>query len=494
MAVRSGREYLEGLRDSREVWLEGERVDDVTTHPKLRRMAATLASMYDLQHDPKTRDLMSFESPVSGQPISLSYMIPESVDDLVRRRQALEVTAGASFGMLGRTPDYVNMCITAVRQAAEVLGENDNRYSQNAVKYYEYVSENDLCLTHTFGHPQSNRSVDVSELADPYLALGVVKTNSDGVIVRGARLLATLAPFSDEIFAPVYRPLRPDLPDSNRYCIGFAIPAATPGLKFICRQSYDRGDDSFDYPLSGRYDEMDCLAVFDDVLIPWERVFAFDDVELGNRNLGRVLLWRQYMQQVMVKNIAKLDFMLGITYKIADAIGINIYSHVQEKISEIVDIRATVNAYMRASEVDAAPYLGSGIWLAPEPLHAMRHWFPDAHTRIVWIIEQLSASGLMLTPTHSDVTGPLADLIGKYYQGAVVDATDRIRLFRLAWDLVGTQFGSRQALYERFFNGDTVVLRQRRYAGYDYTSALNAVDRFFESVSCPDADIPAVRD
>ena len=488
MAVRTGSEFLEGLRDRREVWLEGERVEDVTTHPRLRRMAATLASVYDLQHDPKTRDQMSFESPVSGEPISLSYMIPETVDDLLRRRRAFEVTAEASFGMLGRTPDYVNLCISAMRQCAELLGENDDRYRQNAIDYYEYVSENDLCVTHTFGHPQSNRSVDVSELPDPYLALGVVSTSSEGVTVRGARLLATLAPFSDEIYAPVYRPLRPDLPGSNTYCIGFAIPAATPGLKFICRQSYDRGYDSFDYPLSGRYDEMDCLAVFDDVVIPWDRVFAFDDIELSNKNLGRVLLWRQYMQQVMVKNIAKLDFMLGITHKIADAIGINIYPHVQEKISEIVDIRATVNAYLRAAEADAEPYIGPGLWLAPEPLHAMRHWFPDAHTRIVWIIEQLSASGLMLTPTHDDVEGPLADMIGKYYQGATVGARDRIRLFRLAWDLVGTQFGSRQALYERFFNGDTVVLRQRRYAGYDYTRALDTVDRFFETAAQADSE------
>ncbi len=483
MAVRTGSEFLEGLRDDREIWLEGERVPDVTTHPKLRGMANTLAGLYDLQHDPETRDLMSFESPTSGDPISLSYLIPETVDDLVRRRRALETTARASFGMLGRTPDYCNIIITAVRQLADVLGENDPRYTTNAIEYYNYVSENDVCLTHTFGHPQSNRSVDVSQLADPYLALGVVDTTSEGVIVRGAKLLATLAPFSDEIYAPVYRPLNPDLPDSAKYAIGFAIPVATPGLKFICRESYDRGRSSFDYPLSGRYDEMDCLGVFDNVLVPWERVFAFNDVGLANLNLRRVQLWRQYMQQVAVKNIAKLDFMLGITYKIADAIGINVYSHVQEKISEIVDIRATVSSYLRAAEADAGPYHGIGIWPAEEPWQAMRNWFPDAHTRIVWIIEQLSASGLMLTPTERDVEGPLADLISKYYQGATVDGADRVRLFRLAWDLVGTQFGSRQALYERFFNGDTVILRQRRYATYDYSTALDTVDRFFDSVT-----------
>ena len=483
MAVRSGREFLEGLRDGREVWLEGERVEDVTAHPKLRRMARTLAGVYDLQHDAETRDAMAFESPSSGDPISLSYMIPRSVDDLVRRRGALETTARSSFGMLGRTPDYMNIILTAMRQMADCYGENDSRFRDNVIAYYEYVSENDLCLTHTFGHPQTNRTVDISQLDDPYIALGVVDTTSEGVIVRGARLLATLAPFSDEILAPLYRPLNPELPDSARYAIGFAIPVDTPGLKFVCRESYDMGRSAFDYPLSGRYDEMDCMAIFDDVLVPWERVFSYNDVELGNENIRRGKWYLQYMQQVSVKNIAKLDFMLGVTRKIADAIGIGIYSHVQEKISEIIDIRATVRSYMRAAEADAGEYLGEGIWPAEEPWHAMRHWFPDAHTRIVWIIEQLSASGLMLTPTEKDVRGPLAEIIGKYYQGASVGAEDRIRLFRLAWDLVGSEFGSRQALYERFFNGDTVILRQRRYATYDYSEALGQVDRFFDMAS-----------
>ena len=171
--------------------------------------------------------------------------------------------------------------------------------------YHAYLRENDLCLTHTFGHPQVNRAVPVGELPDPHVALGVVDTTGDGVIVRGAKLLATLAPFSNEILAPVYRPLRPDVPGDRKYCIGFAILANAPGLKFICRESYDLGASLYDYPLSGQYDEMDALAVFDDVLVPWDRVFAFDDVELANQNLQRAPMWRQYMQQVAVKNIAK---------------------------------------------------------------------------------------------------------------------------------------------------------------------------------------------
>ena len=484
MAVRTGAQFLEGLRDGRQIWLEGQRVDDVTTHPKLARMAQTLASVYDLQHDPELHEQMTFRSPTSGEPVAMAYIVPRNQEDLLKRRRSMEIVANWCFGMLGRTPDYVNIQITATRQLAHLFGENDRRYADNVIAYHEYVRENDLCITHTFGHPQVDRSVAVTELKDPYIAMGVVDTTSDGVIVRGAKMLATLAPFSDEIFAPIYRPLPPDSADSKRYAVGFAIPVNTPGLSFICRESYDLGRSLYDYPLSGQYDEMDSMAVFDDVLVPWDRVFAFDDVELANRNLGRTPLVRQYMQQVAVKNIAKLEFILGITHGIAEAIGINVYSHIQEKISEIIDTLETVRSYMRAAEADAAPLDDAeGIWPAAEPWTAMRHWWPDAHERVMWIVEQLAAGGLMLTPTEEDVGGAVSETIAKYYQGAAIKAPERVRLFRLAWDLVGTQFGSRQALYERFFNGDVVQLRQRHFATYDYTRARQSVESFFERPS-----------
>ena len=482
MPVRNGEQFLDGLRDGREIWLEGERVEDVTAHPKLTRMAHTLAGLYDLQCDPDLKEQMTFESPSSGDLVGLSYIIPHTQDDLLRRRKAYENTAQASFGMLGRTPDYVNTAVAATSQMAHLFGEKDNRFADNIRAYHKYIRENDLCVTHTFGHPQVNRAVPVGELPDPYIALGVVDTTGDGVVVRGAKLLATLAPFSDEIFAPVYRPLRPDAPEDKKYCIGFATPVNTRGLKFICRESHDLGASLYDYPLSGQYDEMDALAIFDDVLIPWDRVFAFEDIELANQNLARAPLWPQYMQQVAVKNIAKLEFILGITHGITEAIGIGIYPHVKEKVSEIVDVLETVRAFMRAAEADAGPCGGEGIWPAHEPWIAMRHWYPDAYVRVIWIVEQLAAGGLMLTPTEEDVRGPLADEIAKYYQGASIEAPDRIRLFRLAWDLVGTQFGSRQALYERFFNGDVVQLRQRRFATYDYSRAQQSVRSFFEQI------------
>ena len=154
-------------------------------------------------------------------------------------------------------------------------------------------------------------------------------------------------------------PLRADVEEDRKYYIGFAVPSNIKGLKFICRPSHDFGSPLADYPLSGQYDEMDSLAVFDDVLVPWERVFLYDNLELGNRTVAQVTLWRHYMQQVAVKNIAKLEFILGIARGITEGIGIGVYGHVQEKTAEIIDTIETCRAFMRAAEADA------GRWKEP---------------------------------------------------------------------------------------------------------------------------------
>ena len=184
-----------------------------------------------------------------------------------------------------------------------------------------------------------------------------------------------------------------------------------------------------------------------------------------------------------MKNIAKLEFILGIVHGITEGIGIGVYGHVQEKTAEVIDTIEICRAYMRAAEADAGPLEGAeGIWPAPEPWIAMRHWYPDAYARVAAIVQQLAASGLMLTPTGADVAGPVAVDIAKYFQGTNMAAPERVRLFKLAWDLVGTQFGPRQTLYERYFNGDVVQLRMRRYAQYDYSRAEESVQRFIEGV------------
>jgi 4-hydroxyphenylacetate 3-monooxygenase len=401
------------------------------------------------------------------------------MEDIDRRHRAFEIVAESVHGMLGRTPDYVNVQVTSARQFAAQFGTNESWLGDNLIKYHEYIRENDVCLTHAFGHPQVNRGAALTELPDPYIATGIVETTDKGVVIRGAKLLATLAPFADDLFCPPYRFARPD---ESIFCLGFSIPVATPGLKFICRESYDTGRPLYDQPLSGQYDELDALVVFDNVLIPWDRLFSYNDVELHNKLIGAVPMWRQYMQHVMIRDIAKLEFMLGVSHELTEAIGIGGFTHIQEKMAEIIDTIETVRSYLRAAEADAGPWEGEGIALAPEPCVAMRHTWPDAFARVVAIMQQLAAGGLMLTPTEDDMTGELAPIAEKYFQGANIGARERVRLFRLLWDLIGTQFGSRSTLYERYFNGDVVRLRQARFANYDYSRATRSYQDFMSNM------------
>jgi 4-hydroxyphenylacetate 3-monooxygenase len=173
--IRTGKGYLEGLRDSREIWYAGERVEDVTTHHALRNTAQSLASLYDLQHEPDLIDSMTYPSPTSGERVGMSYIMPRTVDDLVKRRTMMKRWADATCGMMGRTPDFLNVSVMGFASHRDFFAQCGPQYGENIWRYYEYIREHDLCLTHTLVPPQIDRSKAASQQADPYLVLGVVQ-------------------------------------------------------------------------------------------------------------------------------------------------------------------------------------------------------------------------------------------------------------------------------------------------------------------------------
>jgi 4-hydroxyphenylacetate 3-monooxygenase len=474
MGARTGAEYLNGLKDGRDVWLGGERVADVTAHPGLHRAARSVARLYDLQHDPRWRDRLTFPSPESGEPVALSFIMPRTPDDLVRRRRAYEVVASATFGWMGRTPDYVNTQVTACAMACAFFASVEPRFGENIVRYHAYARERDLCLTHTLISPQVDRSTANAELADPYIALGVVRETDRGLIVRGARMLATLAPFADELVVLPGNPLT-STPGDEKYALAFAIPVATPGLRFVCRETFDLERSHFDHPLASRFEEMDAMAIFTDVLVPWNRVFLHGNVEKFNRFFPDTGLFRHYMQQVAVKDVVKCEFLLGLAALMAETIGVDGFPHVQAKLGELVDTVEVVRALLVAAEAGAAPGPGGYLTPAAEPFNTLRDLFPRLYPRAVEIIQLLGAAGLMANPTEADFAGAVGAEIGKYYQGRNTAPEERVALFRLGWDAALSSFGSRQVLYERFFNGDPERLGMARYRTYDRTRATALV-------------------
>ncbi|HEY3248825.1 MAG TPA: 4-hydroxyphenylacetate 3-hydroxylase N-terminal domain-containing protein, partial [bacterium] len=321
MPARTGQQFIDGLRSQpREIWIGGERVADITTHPAFRSVVRSVAALYDLQHVPARTDEMTYVSPSSGSRVGLSFLTPRSRDDLGRVRRMMKTWADYSGGMMGRSPDYLNRAVTAFAAAADYCGENDPRFAQHIRAYCETVREGDLCLTHTLINPQANRSVGPSAQVDPYLAAGIVRETDAGVVLRGARMLATL-PIADEIMVFPSTLLRGKEEDQP-YAYACALPCGQPGLKFVCRETFDPGGSTFDYPLSARFEEMDAVVIFDDVLVPWERVFLLRDVERCNKAFSATGAVAHMAHQVVTKNIAKTEFLLGIASLIVETIAI----------------------------------------------------------------------------------------------------------------------------------------------------------------------------
>jgi 4-hydroxyphenylacetate 3-monooxygenase len=466
VGARTGTDYLQAInRKRREIWIEGEKLTgDVSEHPCFRGIAKSMASLYDMQHDPNLEEIMTYSSPTSHQRVGTSFLQPRTTEDLIKRRVMMKQWSDYSGGMIGRTPDYLNSDLMALAAAADFFGKKDRRYADNIRNYYEYVRENDLLMTHTLIHPQANRAVGPGQQANQFLAARIVSKNDEGVTIRGARMLATF-PLADEIMvfpSTVIRGTQEDMP----YSFAIALPLSTKGLKFICREPFS-STSKFDHPLASRFDEQDSVVIFDDVLVPWDRVFMLEDVEVANTLQEATSGIVHMAHQVVIKNISKTEFLLGVIASIVDTIGIEQFQHVQEKVAEVIMALESMRAFLRASEADAK--INRWGIMTPDftPLNIARNLYPRLYPRLKEIIQELGASGLMALPTEKTMISESRKDIDTYYQAKNTSSEERIRLFRLAWDIAGSSFGSRQELYERFFFGDPVRMAGALFAWYD---------------------------
>jgi len=480
MAVRTGAEYLAGLRaQPREIHLGGRRVDDVTAFPGLAGGARSIASLYDMQHDPALTDAMTYLSPTTGERVGLSFITPKTPDDLVRRRVMMSHWARTSFGMMGRTPDFLNVSIMAMAAAGDYFARNRPEFKRHIADYYELVRERDLVLTHTLVNLQRNRPPMGTVLEDRTdVALSVVRETDAGLVVRGARVLATLGPLADEI--AVYPARSHHLPGTapDRHAFSFALPCGAPGLRFLCRESFDLGRGAFDHPLGSRFEEMDAIVFFDDVLVPWERVFLYGDTALCNGSSNATNQTVHSGHQVVTKNVAKSEFVLGIAGLMVDTLGSGKLPHVQGMLAELVEDLEVTRALLCASEVNAELDEWGVLCPARAPLAVARNLFIRMYPRMVEIIQLLGSSSLMALPSEADLSGPLGPEIARYLETDGATARDRVQLFHLAWDVACSAFGSRQVLYERFFQGDATRNATLLLNIYDLGPLMDQARRF----------------
>jgi 4-hydroxyphenylacetate 3-monooxygenase len=457
MAARTGQDYLSGLSEQdTEVWMCGERVDDPTTHPGLANGAHAIASLYDQQCEADNRDTMTFVSPTSGERIGMSFLVPRTQDDLVARRNMMLKWARTTCGMMGRSPDFMNVTFTAWNAAADYFGRGRPEFADNMRRYYAYISENDLVLTHSLINLQRSREVSGMFNLQEGTALHVVKETSAGLVVRGARVLATLGPLADEI--AVYSPRLGQHRDNHSpYALNFAIPCHTPGLRFLCRDTFDYGRTHFDHPLGSRFEEMDCVVFFDDVLVPWERVFLYGDVDLLNNTGAATHFSAHTSHQGTAKNLAKCELVLGVALLMTETLGSSHLPHSDERIGELMMYTELMKACMRAAEADAAIDEWGVMCPSSLPAETTRNLFMTAYPKMVEILQLLGSSSLMILPTLADFDSPMARHIETYLATDNANARDRVRLFHLAWDISCSSFGNRQVLYERFFASDPLT-------------------------------------
>lgn len=476
MGIINGKNFIERLNGlENEIWLDGEKVSGpISEHPAFKGVLQSKAALYDLQTESTLLDELTFIQE-NGERVGLSYLQPSTKEDLRKRRMMIERWARSSYGLMGRSPDYMNTAVMSFAAAASILKDRENGFPQHIRSLYERAKSQDLSIAHTLITPQVNRSQAYIGSTEP-ISARVIDRNDEGIVIQGARLLATQGGLTDEILV-ITTPAM--FLDPNE-AFAFSIPSNTKGIKFICRESFVGGASSFNYPLSSRFEEMDSIVVFDHVLVPWDRVFFYNDVEAASLLMNHSAFHTFAYHQVITRQIVKTEFILGLAELLVETINISEYQHIQEKLSEIIIGLETMKALLEKSENDAAIDQFGSMCPSMTPLQVAANIFPRIYPRFSEIIQLIGASGMISLPTEKDFRSEISADLDIYLQAASKPAFERVKIFRLAWDLTMSSFGTRQTQYERYFFGDPVRLASALYKNYPKDQHVQEVKKFLK--------------
>jgi 4-hydroxyphenylacetate 3-monooxygenase len=474
--LRTGAEYLKSLNDGRRVFVGGEQVKDVTAHPAFREAARSVARLYDIAAAPENRELMTFASPKTGEPVWRCFQIPRSHADLKARRLFSEKWSEATFGLMGRSPDHVASFFAGYAAVPSVFAAGGQHYADNVVKFYEKVRDEHLYLSYAIVPPQIDRSKPAHKQSDPTLYAGVVKERDDGIVISGAQQVATAGVLSDWIHLSCIHPLQPG--DEN-YANCLAVPVNAPGLTLLPRRPYAlQADNSFDYPLSSRFDESDALVVFDNVFVPWEHVFIYRNLELTRDQWFKTPSHSYGNHQAQVRYVTKLRFMMGLAQRTIEMIGSAGMPPVQIAMGEVAALVSIYEGMLLAHET-MAPVKDGVLWPSVITLYSAMAMQSEFNGRMLEAIRELVSSSVITQPSSVEDFGSaeVAPLIERYMRSGTMDAKSRAALLRLLWDFLGTEFGSRHQQYEKFYGGASFIVKQNVYRNYDFKRATALVDK-----------------
>lgn len=473
----TGEEYLESLRDGREVYIGGERVPDVTTHPAFRNSARSIARLYDALHEPEAADVLRVPTDTGNGGFTHPYFkTARSAADLVASRDAIVAWQRLVYGWMGRTPDYKAGFFGTLEANAEFY----HPFQDNALRWYKEAQERLLYFNHAIAHPPVDRDRPADRTAD--VCVHVEEETDSGLIVSGAKVVATGSAITNANFIAHFGlPLR-----DKKFGLVFTVPTNSPGLKFICRTSYEQAaaaqGSPFDYPLSSRMDENDSIMVFDRVHVPWENVFMYDAGAANSFAAGSGVQER-FTFHGCARLAVKLDFIAGCAMKGVEATGVSTFRGVQAQIGEILNWRDLFWGLSDAMAKSPTSWHGDAVQPNLNYAMAYRTFMGVGYPRIKEILQQTLGSGLIYLNSHAaDWKNPdVRPYLDRYLRGSRgIQAIDRVKLLKLLWDCVGTEFAGRHELYERSYAGDHEGIRVQTLQSYTASGQAQALKGFAE--------------
>jgi 4-hydroxyphenylacetate 3-monooxygenase len=478
--AKSGNEHIASLRDGRQIFLDGRLVEDHVNHPAFRSSVRSAAALYDYQAAPENLKRMTFRSPTTGNAVNRTWQLPTSYHELLERRAALEAWATLSCGFLGRSPDHVASVLSGMYMGLDLFREHGERYARALSDYYEYARDNDLYLTYAIISPQADRSKGIGDQAQEFIAAGVADEDSAGITLQGAKMLATGCPMANEVMVAAIQPLKPG---EEKYSITAVVPLNAKGVKLLSRKSFEAAAVStFDNPLSSAYDENDSVLYFESVKVPWSRVFVHNDVRMASAqwHVAPTHVYQNY--QCQIRLMVKLRFLLGVASKMAEINGIIAIPAVREILGQMASEASMVESLVESMEVSGSHY---GKYFVPDGrrLYSAMVLTQQLYPKFIHQLRELAGGGMIMLPSSAnDFANPeIAGYISRTQHSPVTDSLGRVKLFKLAWDAVGSEFGSRHQQYEMFYAGANMVTRGHAFRTCDWKQATGMVDSFMST-------------
>ncbi len=474
--MRTGTDYADSL-GRRQVYINGEVVSDVRKSRYFKGIIGTLKEMYDFAYNPENQ--MQFKTSW-GTFGNKTFMIPGNLSELNERHIAIAKWAEISMGFVGRSPDHVGSFFAGFAANPAVFDRGKMKFSKNVLKHYRRLVDSDLYLSYSIIPPQVDRSKKAHELPDTHIQVSLVEERDDGIVVRGSQMLGTGAAVADELFVSCIPPLGEGDED---YALSFVVPMSARGLKLYCRPPYGFDRSSvFDYPMSTRFDESDAIVVFDDVFIPWSDVFVFRDVKLLQSQFFETPAHIYGNNQAQIRLSVKLRFIAGLAAKVARMNGTDRIQGVLERLGELASIASMVEGMCLASESSGSMKEYGSFVPNPRFLYGPMGLQAEIYPRAVGILKELSGAGVLQIPSSiRELENPetRADM-DKYVRSSSSGTVDRVKLFRLVWDVIGSEFAGRHLQYEMFYAGAPYVSRMYAYRNFDYNSAIEDAERFMQ--------------